>query len=216
MSRRFIWKPLTILTVMLSVGVAAGLWIRQGQKRTAFFGNVDKASGYRCRFTLSSNWHRHDSLSELASDVVDVMSFTPPELSPVLRWIGSHIPHRSESTQLPPFITPEISLITNTVRQPSDASLFLNGYPIVNERGRLLTERHLNIDGCPATVVETDLTDTTPPIRAATLLVYTPDRKVVYIVRAFLLVPENQGDREMEAIIASFHIEKVAPPTGKR
>ena len=211
------WKPVAVLTVALSVVVAAGLWVRQGQKRAEFLGNVDPASGYRCRFTLSSNWHRHEDRSGRASDVVDFYRFTPPEIGPILRWIETHIPHRSKPTQLPPFIAPEIYLITNHVRQSSDIAPLLNGYPIVPRLGEPLTERHITIDSCPATIVEDALTDTVPPIRTATLLVYTPDRKVVYSVNAFFLVPENQGDREIQAIIASFHIEKVAvPPFGKR
>jgi len=76
------------------------------------------------------------------------------------------------------------------------------------------TLRHLEIDGCPATV----FTVRAGSVPRTELVVSVPGRSLQYTVTGnaeaanFALI-----DREMQALISSFHVEKVpTPKSGKR
>ena len=94
------------------------------------------------------------------------------------------------------------------------------GYPelTIKAQIRLLTKRRLRLDGYPATLLDLAQTDSFGnTIRETFLLVYVPDKSIVF---AILLggdaTQHGFMDREMQAIISSFHVEKVAVPTDDR
>ncbi|MCW3095800.1 MAG: hypothetical protein JWL77_1418 [Chthonomonadaceae bacterium] len=85
-------KPLPVLATALVMGVVGlWLWIGKTNERKEFVGNIDPASGYRCRFTISPSWKRKNrdfgmepwSLTEYDSFIV------PP--SPIRQWVDSKL-----------------------------------------------------------------------------------------------------------------------------
>ena len=95
----------------------------------------------------------------------------------------------------------------------------VQGYPEVSwteiEPG--LTQRHLTVNGCPATLVERPIVVSGIPCRYILLLVYRPEHAFIYSVGG-IAEAGNAGwfENEMQAIISSFHVEKVAPAAGRR
>lgn len=88
---------------------------------------------------------------------------------------------------------------------------FREGYPepILEKGERILTLRHLIIEGCPATLFSKEWM----PWRRRehlTLLVSTPDHTMLYEVGNIgASVRIDDFDHEMEKITSSFHIERV-------
>jgi len=208
MSRRRRWQPLVVLTTVVVVGIVATcLLICKVQERRDFVGRVDTLSGYRCRFTLSSAWRQYDGPSQ---DDLGILSqedsFCPPPPNPITAWIAVHLLHKV----LPPE-TPTIALMM--VRPNSTMFHVRDGYPELagaNPPSPDISQRHLRIDGCLATVV----TQTNSDYRAMWLIVSVPNVPVIYAVTAYD-VPSDiaQSDHEMQAIMSSFHVERVAAPT---
>jgi len=112
----------------------------------------------------------------------------------------------------------DIPIITVMVGplHPRDVAFHLiKGYPEVtsSSQSRMIEYRHLHVDGFPATFVCADEGIGPNRFRRTVLLVYVPDHSMLYVVLG------NGGvetDREMQAVIASFHIEKVVAAGGKR
>ena len=211
MFKRIRWKPFVALAVFILGGVAT-LYVVTGkmQERKEFVGTVDSKSGYRCRFTFGSNWRCKDSrpIGITGSDYLDDNRFTPSPSSPLRRWIGRHLFRETSD-----FVPPEIYLQTIRQKDFSWYSIF-KGYPVVNRGEQVITERHFTINGCPTTFNRRLIAPGPPSICASTLLVYVPDGKIMYSLDADFFVSGDQVDHEMQAIISSFHVEKVAPPTG--
>ncbi|MCW3100600.1 MAG: hypothetical protein JWL77_6218 [Chthonomonadaceae bacterium] len=207
MRSRTRWKFFGILAAVVVLGaVGLCLWESKPPRRKEFIGQVDPVSGYRCRFTLSSEW-REDK-PEKGSDLLSIDYFCPPVPNLIHAWIANHLLHQV----VPSATEPTINLLAPRI---SAVHVFKiqAGYPELINQPRYFTHRHLRIDGFPATVVTTsDKSDS-----ATILLVYIPDHSISYRVTGSG-TPYNaaETDREMQAIIASFHVEKVVPANGKR
>jgi hypothetical protein len=180
------------------VGICLFVW--KAQKRTEYVGPVDPKSGYRCRFTLAPGWSKDDKTNGgyLPEGEVVEAYFRPSQPNPIAAWITVHLLHR----QLPSRDEQTLTV----ARLPDIAGTFplRNGYPI-NGPDRM--QSHLKIDGFPSTVY----TQIDQYISVTALVVYVPQARAGYIVGA-MGRPHNVDhlDSEMQAIIASFHIEKVA------
>jgi hypothetical protein len=210
-------KPLAFLFVALSVGVVVSwTFVRKAQERQEFIGKVDPATGYRCRFTLAPHWHCTDHRSVGNEERTDYDVFSPLPLSALSRWTEAHLFHpATSSTARGPSTPSEIYLISQPIRQQDVGYYHLrNGYPIVDVRGETVSERHFMVDGCHATLSQKSFF-INPSIEAITFCLYTPNRTVMYLLQTNVFLERNNVEREMQAIVASLHIEKV-PVGGKR
>jgi hypothetical protein len=174
--------------------VASWLMSRTDQDRKPFVGGTDPASGLRCRITVSSGWKQGDGF----------LFYDPPLLS-TQRWINRELLDRADPQ-------PPALLLSNGLRK----FYLRDGYPELKQPGRFLhlTHLHLQVGGYPATLLKYDALGP-PPYHCLFLLVYVNDNSKVYSVFTSA-APSNADmlEREMQAIIASFHIEKVTG--GKR
>jgi hypothetical protein len=125
----------------------------------------------------------------------------PPSLA--RQWIDSHLLHRAAPEPL------DIDFGSGALKGFKDFSEIRDGYPELAGAGRILAHRHLHVDGYPATVVRSEWNISGTPTFATVMLVYIPERSFLYVIGGG--EPANSAliDREMQAIIASFHIEKV-------
>ncbi|MCW3095795.1 MAG: hypothetical protein JWL77_1413 [Chthonomonadaceae bacterium] len=205
MSSRSRWKTFALLAAVLVVGmVTTCLLVGKAQERTTVFGEIDREAGLRCRVTLSTGWKQQ--AREIGSP-----SFVASPLSPVQQWIDRHLLHRPTS-QLP-----TISLGRFPIGGFRGFCL-REGYPelVQSRRLRMLSHRRLHVDGYPATLIEHDYRGT-PSLNVTALFVYVPNHATVYAVYGLSEASNaDRFDREMQAVIASFHIEKVVPTGGKQ
>jgi hypothetical protein len=194
-------------------------FIGKMHERTEFVGKMDPNSGYRCRFTISSNWHNEVNASPDYPNMIDHDMFIAPT-NPMGQWIECHLLHHGMADP------PLIHLNTYPGRWVSDLIVFQNGYPEPSPlpNHQPVPHRHRWIDGFPATIEDDDFTIPNGILyHSVCLYVYVPNHAILYTVLATAgpLGSEDrrqieQIDHEMEAIIASFHVEKVAPAGGKR
>ena len=198
------WKTLVVLAFVLGAWAAIFcLALSKTHERQEFIGNVDPKTGYRCRFTLSSDWQR----KKLLSRVGEVWLFTPP-LNTIRQRMYMYLFPKTI------FSVPSISFgdSTSIVRAQTHLA---GGYPDPNlpRSVHIDSLRHLVIDGFPATVTTT----TTEPLHAISLSVYVPQASGIYSIGGIATGANFAlADREMQAIISSFHIEKVTSPRRKR
>ena len=131
--------------------------------------------------------------------------------SPTRQWIDSHFLHRSAA---PPTIAFYAQIVHVSV--PNRWLHFVNGYPETPflASTRVLAKSHLMVDGYRATVCTVEQGS----MHFVSLAVYLPDKSLLYCVGGLAdRLTSASVDREMQAVITSFHIEKVAVPTsGKR
>ena len=81
-------------------------------------------------------------------------------------------------------------------------------------QGTIKAHRHLLIDGCPATAVTMEMV-ASQTIETTVLLVHVPKHSMTFMVGG--MIPDMELadlDEEMQAILSSFHVEKVGAPTG--
>jgi len=214
MFKRARWKPLVVLAALVAVGmIAFCLFMKNAQERKEFVGNVDSRSGYRCRFTLSPSWRVSASDIDTSPGVLDNAVFNPVPQSPIRAWIDRTLLHRQAARQ------PMIGLTTVTTKEAENYSAFhfQAGYPemTLGSTQHILKQRRLWIDGCPATVVTFGLALSRS--RTHTLLTATvPDRSIIFSIMDGSTQSDDMN-REMEAIISSFHVERVpVGASGKR
>jgi hypothetical protein len=206
MSNRARWKPLATLAIVLIVGVV-GLWLAVSKMHERNeCGSIDPVSGYQCRFTLSSDWKRDTQMPEIPRT-----EFFSPSPIPLRLWIDSHILHRPSPQSL------TILLSDGSLKKVSGTTHLVAGYPEMIPASLaswdIIAHRHLMIDGFPATVI----TASTRSEHTTMLLVYVPDKSIAYLVAGYGSVSNSvQIDSEMQAIISSFHIEKVVQTGDKR
>ena len=201
MFRRGHWRlaaALCVVLAALAIGLTMGLErdclaADRHRKRQALVGRVDP-KGYRCRFTLSSDWRSEDERDLRHGPVdgqIDKAVFFPTRVRVV-----------------------EIDLQTfGKTMLPRDVPI-LSGYPEPIDWGkdRLITHRHLRIDGCPATMVRAYWMDGGQRYRETEFYVYVPSRSILYLLHTCSQPAEyERADREMQAIIRTFHVERVVP-----
>jgi len=218
MSKRSQWKSLSLLAVVVVNVAALCLLVGKARERREFVGPVDNA-GYRYRFTVSSAW-KNDALEQW-----DFMCVPKPELSlsspapdPVRLWINAHLLHIPPSDPDKIYLRKELPVRSAGPRSGFRSSI-VDGYPepyygipvrYVWSPTQHRSIRHFLIDGYPATSDECDIA----PYHLESLLVYVADHRRVYEVTGVSKSANHyQLHRQMQAIIASFHVEKVS---GKR
>jgi len=204
-------RPRWKLIATLFVGVVAGtvalcLLIGKAQGRKEFVGNVDPTSGYRCRFTLASSWRVSARDIDISPGVLDNAVFKPVPQNPIKAWMDRVLLHREAARQ------PMIGLTTVTSKDAENYSAiqFEAGYPEMKlgRPQRILKQRRLWIDSCPATVVT--FGSASPRFHPHTVLtVSVPDRSIIFSVMDGIAQSDDMN-REMQAILSSFHIERVA------
>ena len=209
-------KSLGVLVVVLGLGTIVSLVIvGKMRERRPFVGKV--VAGYQCRFTLATDWKPVEDSSNVTTDMPEYHAFTGIE-PPIRVWISTHIFHRSRTA--PRALEPTLVMETDSAHGRPDVIQIRQGYPEPNLLGfgQVLAERHLQIDGCQATVVRIELALGGPPIRGTFLCVSTPGASYTYLIGSVSDIPNSdRADREMQEIVTSFHIDKLAPPTsGKR
>ena len=218
MSKRARWKAFAALAAVLVVAVVAlCLFIGKARERKEYVSQMDPRSGYRCHFTLSSDWRKGSwspsALYGRTQELDYIKSFVPTPPNPIMSWIATHLFHQAGISVLPPSIL-LLSLKANEMKYYFRVQA---GYPEPLRGGQgqltILIHRHLRIDGFPATIV----TEAGQYCNGVTLLVYVPDHSMSYEVNGLAATQDAASlDREMQAIIASFHIEKVVPTVGVR
>jgi hypothetical protein len=213
MSKRSRWKPLSVLATVLVVSVASS-WIIVGKAkdRKEFVGRVDPATGYRYRFLLSPAWKPQDlySIWELPSEMEASFILMP---SPIRQWLDARLLHKASPEPL------SIQLIGSKMSDDGWGFHIVQGYPeyVVPVRMAVMpvttTHEHLHIDGYPATRARWEWKQTgTTVLHNTFLFVYIPENSTGYTLSASCKDTAELAviDQEMQAIIASFHIEKVA------
>lgn len=192
-----------VLTGVLTVGSPADSDASATHpKRKIFLGHPDP-KGYRCRFTLAADWQSGDNRDLRHGPVegqIDRTTLAPKD------WTRSAPGPGQIALQ-----TFGKSLL------PGDVSL-RTGYPEPTgwRKDQLITHRHLSIDGCPATVIKAGWADGGRHYHETEFYVYVPGRSILYLLHTVPVWPEYDWmDREMQAIIRTFHVEQVAPATNR-
>ncbi|MCW3055085.1 MAG: hypothetical protein JWN14_4255 [Chthonomonadales bacterium] len=223
---RFRWQSILVLTMMVGV-ILSWLWISKMNERKELVGKTDTVSKFRCRFTVPSDWQATDNLRRVAvlsassgvqplhcwsvpSHVLEDETFTPLP-GPIRLWMDNYVLHRRTDN------SPSIHLSTLTGTLVPWQYQINGGYPqpVVFDEERPLTRR-LCINGYRATVV-TDPLKPGEAMRKMWLLVYVPHHSILYEVSVSAETSDFAPlDREMQAIVASYHIEKVAGSAGDK
>lgn len=218
MFKRVRSKSVVASVVALVTGIVATcLLIDKIKERTDVVSKP--VMGYRYHFTRPSDWHIAQDYSDASHGMPEAYTFVPTP-RPIREWIAVHLFHQPPHSV--PFIVeqPRYSMETETaLAAPHDIQI-KSGYPEPDFQGRMqvLSERHLRIDACPATVFRCEMVlQMGTTFHVTMLIVYQPDTGNEYTLQGWAERHySDQIDREMQAIIASFHVEKVAAPVGSK
>ncbi len=213
--RRSKWKTAAVLVAILIVMgvVVCCVLLGKMQERKGFVSNV--TAGYRYRCTLSTNWKLAQA-SERSSTY-----FSAP--NPIQEWISVHLFHQPPTNGTLFNGRPELDLGIATSEEMPNFIKMEAGYPepesgAISAGIKALTAKHFRLDGCPATMATMEaIGPNGKNAHVTTLLVCPPNQVTTYLV--FIAAePEysTQADREMQAILASFHVEKVAGTSGAK
>lgn len=194
----FGWKTMAVAAVLVVGIVAAWFFVGKTHRRQEFVCDFGSAHGYQCRFMLGAGWR----VEEVSTDN-EIYFFHSPS-DPVQRWLQDHLLHRSSDDY--------IQFRPQPIIDPKHVT-FQNGYPAIP--GNAVPKRHLIIDGCPATV-ETYQSSESPSTWKTQLFLYSPNKKMYYEVVTGSYRKGDQIDSEMQAIIASFHVDKVGGEPGDK
>jgi len=203
------WKRRVVLITVLAAGIGmTALLVGKMRERRAFVSPEVAGSRYRC--TLSTDWKLTQDSQTRSTDRPQSFSFTAPP-SPIRAWIASHLPGKPPSPKRRAYEEPTLIMETEKVTAQHTSIRSQGGYPELNlpRAGRILADRHLQIDKCPATLTRFEITLLPgQPIHGTCLCVFSPDHGYTYLIGS-LAEPSNRDriDREMEAITASFHVE---------
>jgi len=213
MAKQARWKSVAAIAALLTISVVAScLLIGTMRERKVFVGNVVR--GYRYRCTLSTDWRpTHNGVS----GYVEEHSFAAAP-SPIREWIDIHLFRQPKPTGNPVIQQPRLTLGQETGK----GSGFIHvrsGYPELDVGGplKMVTGKHFRVDNCPATLTGIDMSGAGINSHYTILLICTPDYTNTYFVTAAAPPAySNQADREMQAIISSFHVEKVTVPMNEK
>lgn len=211
-------KHLFVISVFLLCSIVAfSLILVKAHERKEFVGKRDATSGYRCRFALSSSWQQKHTFAHPVF-MLDNEVFSPVQPSPILQWLKSTLLPRStragiSADEVPP---ERIVLMTFRSKQFFEFEHIKDGYPEfgLSDGDRLLMQRHIRIDGYPATVRSTERRDDGKLYRQTSLWVCVYDQSI--LIRIDGSAEANTSDhldREMQAIISSFHVRDSVIPS---
>jgi len=212
------WQFLAVLVAVVTSGmVMLCLFATKMRERKVFV--VAPVDGYRYRCTLSVGWKPRQRYTFNSPGLVNNYQFAPTT-SPVREWIAIHLFRQPPGKGRLPVMTPEIVMQTHKAKFPSNSVRMKSGYPEPNWQGmlaKILAERHFRIDGCPATALRWETTTGSLGVCGTALLVFQPENGNTYIVAGTAdFQNRDRAASEMEEIIASFRVEKVAPVDSKR
>jgi hypothetical protein len=211
------WKSLTTPVAVLVGVVGVCLFLCKMRERKEFVSNV--INGYRFRCTLSTDWKPTEVFNMPPGLIEEAVFFARPPL--IQEWIVTHVCHQSPSTLDAVYGQQSLQLEIETGKVIP--GMFLqDGYPELDPRASetvastILPSRHYRIDGCLATMTGYDTLYHGRTLRYTILLVCTPDYRSEYTVMSYS-TPERSDlvDPEMQAILTSFHVEKVVSKHGQ-
>jgi hypothetical protein len=195
-STRNLFAALAISLAMGTVSYCPAVGTHQ--KRKEFTGHADP-EGYRYRFTLSSDWQSEDDRDLRYGPIdgqIDKSALFPKRV-------------RVAVIDLQTF---------GKTMLPGDVPI-LHGYPepVGWGKDRLITHRHLRIGGCPATMVRAYWVQGGQRYRETEFYVYVPSRSILYLMHTFSEPAQyERADREMQAIIGTFHVERGVHTTRRK
>lgn len=110
---------------------------------------------------------------------------------------------------------------TETAGDTANLIKIVAGYPEPDAGAvggmKTLTEKHFRLDDCPATVTKLEIPGPGKIGSATALLVCTPDFATYFFAISIAEPPySDQADHEIQPVISSFHIEKVAASASGR
>ncbi|MCW3100605.1 MAG: hypothetical protein JWL77_6223 [Chthonomonadaceae bacterium] len=161
------WKTVVLVAVLIVGVVALCLFLGKLQRRTEF---VSKPLlGYRCRFTRIAEWKLLQDDSNASNGRPEDYTFFAPPLSPMQQWIADRLYHEPTSTGNFPEMRQTLAVSVTTAKDITQDIQIRNGYPEPNLHGfgQILTERHLHIDGCPASISRVNITFAMIPFRGS-------------------------------------------------
>jgi hypothetical protein len=218
--RRMKRKTIAILAAVLVMGIAAScLLIGKMRERKPFADKV--VAGYRFHCTLSPDWQLKPNPAHSSPGTVEEYTFSA-SLSPVREWIALHLFHQPPAKGISFGGRPQLIMGTETGKAMPSLT-FQAGYPELDLHAppmagiKVVPGRHFRIDNCPATVTGIDLGTVSTTGHYTLLLVSTPDHVNTYFVTTGAeLRYSYEGDREIQAILSSIHVEKVAAASSDR
>ena len=196
--------PRSSCAATLLVGVVALCFIiGKAFQRTEFISYVDPVSGYRCRFTFNSAWKTVDVGPPSVTRGPDYVFFGPSR-NPIQQWIAVHLFHEQTTSGAPPGI-----YLTTVINGPSTA---------LGRQEQIQSKRHFMIDGCPAVVLQCTEEPLGEPPGHTHFWVFVPHQSIHFEIDATIDSPDTDDvDKEMQAVIASFHVERTpVPSSGKQ
>lgn len=196
-------------STLVVIAATLCLWSRAPQERRTFrrtfISSADPKSGYAFRCTLSTQLkygeHRHGAPGTES----DILFFR--RNSTLQRITGLYHPIPDSA----------IILMTCATKPLDKCFRIVEGYPELIGFGqtRIIKYRQLRIDGCPATFVISEGRIGPSQYHQSALLVHVPKHSMLYaVVGNADLSKFAEVDAEMEAIIPSFHIERIAVGAG--
>jgi len=223
MSRRGRLKPFAVLAATMVLGALVFRWISQPHERRGYVGLVDQASGLRYRFSLYSDWQHIGGGVGESEKLIEKEDFFPPPMSPVRQWIGAHlfralspaenycmISVRSLKAKGFPLYFRECDICPPEVVQLQGGypewGYFSGSRPMPAER--ILTRRHLTIDGCTATFSQSSHVSNGRTEYSTSMIVYANHSLIYEVLGSAEGSGRDDLDRGMTAITGSFHVEK--------
>lgn len=210
--KRKVPRKLAAVLCSALAGIVACVFWGSRQERHERVGPV--VGGYRCRFMLSTAWQSDDA--DLYSRDAETGAFRrmsdavfKARPSPLLQWCYRSLLHR------PPPPPAEIRLTTYTVADLPTFS-FMHRFegvypePLPGDQERIVAHRHLTIEGCPATFVRMERTIAGQKCPGTQVLIDVANHTVVYDLRSVSFSPADGVNEEIQAILSSFHVERVA------
>lgn len=212
------WKTRVGFATVLVTGIViaylmmrADLTPKRNEFISPFVGPVTSKALYRCRFTVSEDWQKRRPTLEQSSDVSDLVGIEPLP-SPFKQWIDSHLFHR------PPMAPTCIFLNHSTLQGDPGSFLVVGGYPDLpagSQEPRV--QKHYRIGPYPATLFQLQIAQGGASYSLTLFYVYIPEADMVFILSSVTEPAEATAlDREMQAIIASYHVEKAVEPEDKK
>lgn len=215
--KRSRWKVRASLAALFIVGVTAcWLAVRIGIAggRKAYVSH-DDATGGRCRFTVASDWESAlPSPGNRKEDLPYHFVFTSPPPTRLRRWLDRHLGRKT------PLISSTLTVETARIAIAHAAFVLVDGYPEWNNANgpQPVRRKRMRVDGCPATQTTWEWRSGNRVFARGTIVaIYVPDSGTLYEVN--VASGEYGGDRadqEIEALLASFHIERKRAPAGGR
>ena len=217
MANRLRRKSIAACATLLAVGVVVtSLLFGKARERKEVVGPI--VAGYRYRCTLSTDWKLRP-----ANPLAEHPPFPSYDFqayrNPILEWITTHLLSQSPTKGNATSWQPTLGMDQRSLEDYGPWIKIKGTYPRFDSPGKLLSERNFRIDGCPATLVRYEQFTNfgSQSIRETFLCVAAPDSSGICVVSCLADRQDSEAiDKEVNAIVSSFHVEKVAASTDKK